>query len=186
MKKKILIILTLILLAFIAGYQTQKILNSIDTLTTKENDNIQTIIQAFKTNNKTECPIPTTNQTNEKPSPKDRISQDQIKIYKDKVVLDIQNVLWAKIADTNSMDPIIDSNAHVLQIKPKSEQELQIGDIITYYHIKSGHNVIHRIIEISQDENGWYALTKGDNNKLPDSEKVRFAQIKKVLIGIIY
>ena len=51
-------------------------------------------------------------------------------------------------------------------------------------YLKEG--VIHRIAEISNDEQGWYAIVKGDNNEAPDPERVRFEQIKKVLVGVLY
>ena len=36
------------------------------------------------------------------------------------------------------------------------------------------------------DNEGWYAITKGDNNVVEDNWKVRFEQIEGIVIGIIY
>lgn len=123
---------------------------------------------------------------NELNSPSDWIKQDQIKIYKNFVVIKIKNATWARFANTNSMDPILDETSHSIEIKPTYATNLKVGDIISY---KAGFVkgvIIHRIIQIGQDEQGWYAITKGDNNKHPDPLKVRFSQIKGVLVGVIY
>jgi hypothetical protein len=36
------------------------------------------------------------------------------------------------------------------------------------------------------DKEGWYAVTKGDNTGMNDPDKVRFEQIKFVLVGVLY
>ena len=46
--------------------------------------------------------------------------------------------------------------------------------------------IIHRVIDTGRDKEGTYYITKGDNNPVKDSEKVRFNQIKGLLIAIIY
>ena len=118
----------------------------------------------------------------EQPGPSDWIVEDSIHVYKDRVVLDVTDVQWATFTDTNSMDPVFDVGAHVLQLEPKQE-DLRVGDIISYH--KGESIIIHRIVEIGFDTQ-WYAITKGDNNDAPDSDKVRFNQIDRVVIGVLY
>ncbi len=140
---------------------------------------------------KLEYPKSFENNNIKKLTPKDRIKEEQIKIYDDKIIIELKNAEWSKFENTNSMMPFLDENSNAIQIKPKSEEELQVGDIISYeYNItENGETktitIIHRIIKIGKDENGWYAITKGDNNKKED-EKVRFSQIKRVLVAVIY
>lgn len=122
----------------------------------------------------------------EKPSPQDWIKESQIHVYSDKIVIDLKNALWAKFTDTNSMDPVFDKGNNALQIVPSSAEQLAVGDIITYKSKYLNDAIIHRIIAIGTDSEGWYAITKGDNNDVPDPEKVRFNQVKKVLVGILY
>ncbi len=125
-------------------------------------------------------------------TPKDRVKEEQIKVYKDKIVLKIKNAEWSKFGNTNSMIPFLDENSNAIQIKPKTEKELKEGDIISYSYTIIDEKrtrkeiIIHRIIKIGYDEKGWYAITKGDNNKKEDPEKVRFSQVKRVLVAIIY
>ncbi len=121
-------------------------------------------------------------------TPKDRIKESQIKVYRDKIIIELKNAEWSKFKDTGSMKPFLDEKSNAIEVKPKSEKDLQIGDIVSYNYNENGKNitVIHRIIKIGYDDKGWYAITKGDNNKEVDPKKVRFSQIKRVLVAIIY
>jgi len=57
-------------------------------------------------------------------------------------------------------------------------------DIIIYNANWFPEPVIHRIIDIKEDENGVYYITKGDNNPAPDPEKVRPSQVTARVIKI--
>ncbi|MBI4147926.1 hypothetical protein HY490_01415 [Candidatus Woesearchaeota archaeon] len=118
------------------------------------------------------------------PSPKDRVPEDRIHVFPNQVLIDIRGAQWSKFTDTNSMDPVIDREANALQIVPAAPEEIQAGDIISY---ESDYGtIIHRVIETGKDKDGWYARAKGDNNPSADPDKIRFAQIKRVVVGIIY
>jgi len=120
-------------------------------------------------------------------SPFARISQDKIHVMKDRVVIEMNDPQWATFTDTNSMDPVFDSGHYALQVVPETDNDIHVGDIISYTHpsISQG-NLIHRVIQVGTDAEGWYAITKGDNNPLPDPGKVRFSQVKRVVAAIIY
>ena len=120
----------------------------------------------------------------ERPSPSDWIKEDQIFVYSDRVVIYMDNPEWAKFTDTNSMDPVFDAGSNALEIVPSSPDVLNVGDIIAY-DIPEG-TVIHRIVKTGSDESGWYAIVKGDNNPGPDPDKVRWEQVRRVLVAIIY
>lgn len=122
----------------------------------------------------------------ERLSPYDHVKESQISVYKDKIVIDINNAIWARYTDTNSMDPLFDKGANGIEISPDSPEDLHIGDIIAYDAEWADGVVIHRIIEIGNDEQGIYFITKGDNNPIQDPEPIRFPQVKYILIGIIY
>lgn len=128
--------------------------------------------------------IPYTPSSPDLMSPSDTIKQHQINVYDKRVVIDIE-AEWAKIANTKSMDPILDEGTFVLQIVPKSENEIHLGDIVTYVS-PSGLRIIHRVIGIEEDEEGKYYILKGDNNLKPDPYKVRFNMIDRKLVGILY
>ena len=120
----------------------------------------------------------------EKTSPSDHVRENQIKVYNDRVELDIKNAIWSKFTDTNSMDPFLDEGSNGIEIVPTNESQIKIGDIISY-ESKDGI-IVHRVIAIGNDEDGNYFIVKGDNNPVQDPNKVRFSQIKGILVGIIY
>jgi hypothetical protein len=122
----------------------------------------------------------------EKISPYDRIRESQIHVLNNRVVIDIADPEWASFTDTNSMDPLFDYGSNAIEIVPKSSDELHVGDIVSYRSEYAEGVIIHRIIKIAEDEKGWYAVLKGDNNEKADPGKIRFDQIERVLVAIIY
>jgi len=119
-------------------------------------------------------------------SPQNHLGEDKIHVYEDRIILDLADASWSTYADTNSMDPIIDINANGIEIRPQSIRDVGVGDIISFR--KQGINglVVHRVVEIGTDSNGWYVITKGDNNPTQDPGKVRFEDIHGVVVGVIY
>ncbi len=117
-------------------------------------------------------------------SPGNWVQEEQIKVYKDMVVLDIPNAQWAGFTNTNSMDPLLDEDAHAIELKPASPDAIQIGDVISYHG--SYGIIVHRVIEKGTDEEGIYYLVKGDNTTVRDPFKVRFEQVEGVVIAVIY
>ena len=122
----------------------------------------------------------------EKASPHDRVKMEDIKVYNDQVVLSISNPEWAYYVDTNSMDPVIDSDANTIQIVPKTKEEIHVGDIVAYESDFHEGIITHRVVEISSDSDGWYAVLKGDNNDRADPGRVRFSQIRRIVVAVIY
>jgi signal peptidase I len=117
-------------------------------------------------------------------SPSNRINENQIIMEDDRITILLNNALLAKFTETGSMLPVLDGNTNALEIIPRNYTELQPGDIISYK--LDNKIIIHRIIEIGLDDDGWYAYTKGDNNAEKDPEIVRFNQVQRVVVGILY
>ena len=124
--------------------------------------------------------------SNELNSPHDHIKESQIHVYDDKVVINLQNAEWASFTDTNSMDPVFDYGSNAIEIIPQSTEQIHLGDIISYQSKYSDLPIIHRVVNIGEDSNGWYCKVKGDNNNTPDLEKIRFNQVKRLVVAIIY
>lgn len=118
--------------------------------------------------------------------PTNHVSEDSIRVYKKGVLLSIENVTWSRFTDTHSMDPVLNKDANGLEIKPDSENDIAVGDIISYTSEFADGLIIHRVIAQGYDDSGWYVYVKGDNLNSPDPGKIRFSQIHGVLIGIIY
>lgn len=126
----------------------------------------------------------------EQPSPRDRINMSRVHVYENYIVIDIINATWSTVRDTNSMDPLIDINDKVIYMKPLSIKDIQIGDIISFQPSDktwgNGSKILHRVYNIDYDEMGTYYITKGDNVKLPDTEKIRFNEIDGIVVALIY
>ncbi|MEM4260442.1 MAG: signal peptidase I [Candidatus Woesearchaeota archaeon] len=119
-------------------------------------------------------------------SPADRISQDQIKVYNDRVVIYIDNPQWASFTPTGSMEPVLNEKTNAIEIKPKSIEDIKVGDIISYKSKYVDGILIHRVIYKGNDEEGAYVIVKGDNNPVSDPGRIRFNQIERVVVGLIY
>lgn len=116
-------------------------------------------------------------------SPFNWLNEEDIIILHDKVILNIKNASLSRYADSGSMIPVLDKGTNGIRIKPESEKDIHIGDIITYE--KQGDLIVHRVVDIGEDEQGVYFIMKGDNNELSDG-KVRFKDIKYVTIALVY
>lgn len=119
-------------------------------------------------------------------SPFDHINENQIHVLNDKVVIDLKNPQWASFTDTNSMDPVLDAEAHAIELIPKSPEEIHTGDIVSYVPGFGTGTIIHRVKKIGYDSDGWYAIMKGDNLSNEDPGKVRFDQVRRFVVAIIY
>lgn len=154
--------LLLIGLAFIAGFAA-------DTVMTTAN---------------TEQPLGNTSGLS---MPKDRISEDQIQVYDNRVSLDIDNPQWSRFTATKSMVPFLDKGANAVQVAPGQDcTNIQKGDVISYDSSHADGIIIHRVIKQGIDEKGIYFIAKGDNNSDADPERVRCEQIERVLVAVIY
>tara|TARA_Y100000294_G_scaffold159554_1_gene162574 strand:+ start:58 stop:519 length:462 start_codon:yes stop_codon:yes gene_type:complete len=120
----------------------------------------------------------------ERNSPQDWIKEEQIRVFKDKVVIELSDATWASFTNTNSMDPFIDENSHAIELTPQKPDDVQIGDVISYS--SSYGQIIHRVIEKNVDEKGDYYIVQGDNNPLADPIKVRFDDVTGVVVAVIY
>jgi signal peptidase I len=120
---------------------------------------------------------------NNKTAPFDFVKENQIEIYENYVLIRVKNASLGKYAPTGSMIPVLDSDSNGIRIVPQSEEDIHVGDIITFS--KENSLIVHRVIDKNIDESGTYFITKGDNNQINDG-KIRFKDIKYITIGIIW
>ncbi len=133
-----------------------------------------------------EAPFTFTFKSPELDSPADHIREDQIRVYQDRIEIDLQDAMWARFTDTNSMDPIFDAEANTIEIRPESASDIHVGDVVSYRPRNMDTLIVHRVVRTGNDRDGWYAIAKGDNVEQPDPDKIRFDQINGVLVAIIY
>jgi len=116
-------------------------------------------------------------------APFDFVNENQIQIFDDKVVINVQGASIGKYAPTGSMLPVLDQGSNGIRIVPESESDIHVGDIISFE--SDNMLIIHRVVKIGKDNEGVYFITKGDNNNIND-EKIRFKDIKYITIGVIW
>ena len=130
----------------------------------------------------------------QKTAPFPRITKGEIHLYPDKVVIDVKDPQWATFEGSKSMAPVFDQGHYAIEVAPQSMQDIHVGDIISYESQYATGTLVHRVVELGQDDgsgtrdtrDGWYAIAKGDNNPTPDPGKIRFSQIKRVMAVVIY
>lgn len=83
---------------------------------------------------------------------------------------------------SESMEPTLEIDDVVIVQKCDTLQ-LQKGDIITFQ--QDGRIISHRILDVTKEKGAIKFETKGDNNEIPDPEKVEAGQVYgKVLFKI--
>lgn len=117
------------------------------------------------------------------PSPQSRLHLSQLQFYDNRLVIASPGILLSSYAPTGSMLPTLDSGMKGLNIRPLSRDDIQVGDIITFN--RGNISITHRVISKGHDRDGWYSITRGDNNIFSDG-KIRFPDISAVQIGVIY
>lgn len=116
-------------------------------------------------------------------APHDWISEENIHVYRDRIVIDIDDASVSRYADTGSMKPVFDKGANGIRVVPQNEEGIHVGDIVTFE--REGLLIVHRVIETGDDEQGRYFITQGDNNNVSDG-KIRFKDIKYVTVAVVY
>lgn len=116
-------------------------------------------------------------------SPANFLDEKDILIFEDMVILKVKGASLSNYAGTGSMEPLINSKTNGIRIVPESEEDVAVGDIVSYLY--EDKLIVHRVIEKSKDEEGIYFITKGDNSEFYD-DKIRFEDIKYKTIGVIW
>jgi len=130
-----------------------------------------------------EVPLSVDNLEFDLEAPSDWIGEKDIRIYRDKVVIFIDDATLSNYAPTGSMRPVLDYLANGIRIVPESEEDVSVGDIVSYR--SEGVLIVHRVVEKGFDEKGVYFVLRGDNNVGVDG-KVRFEDIEYVTVGVIW
>ncbi len=128
------------------------------------------------------------NRSRDLPHPYARIPLQDVHVYNSRVVIDVPGAIPVLLADTHSMDPLADNDSKVIAVAPQDERDIYVGDIVGYHcsSCNATEVIMHRVVAIGTDSEGTYYTLKGDNNVVPDPDKVRFSQIRTVVVGIIY
>jgi len=130
-----------------------------------------------------EVPFATGFASYDSSAPNDWVSDDDIIVFDDKVVLRISGVTLSSYADSGSMKPVFDEGANGIRVVPESVDDVEVGDIVSYRF--DSFLIVHRVVEKGVDSEGVYFITQGDNNIFSD-DKIRFEDIEYVTVGVIW
>lgn len=123
----------------------------------------------------------------ERISPNDWVDYKQIIYDKKTKLLTIKlepNIKIFSIADTDSMDGLMDIGHNVIATDNFDKGMLAPGDIVIYQVYTT--KIVHRIVSIKEDANGRIYRCRGDNNVDNDPYLLRDLHIKYLVLGIIY
>jgi len=165
MKKKYIFVFVCVIIATIAITKSFGTMNSLESPLELDSSNAKLKISSFSDS---------------------RLQKEDIRIYEDKVIVSVDSPVIARFTDTDSMKPTFDSEANAIEIVPESPEEINVGDIASYYSNIANTVIIHRVVETGYDEQGWYAYFEGDALDERDPEKVRFNQIQRVVVMMIF
>jgi signal peptidase len=99
------------------------------------------------------------------------------------IIIGIVVAQHMNVVVSGSMEPVLFRGDIV--IIDSNPSTVQVGDIVVYKATWFPQPVIHRVIEIGQDQNGTTAMkTKGDNNPQPDPALVYPDQIVSKVVTI--
>ncbi len=115
--------------------------------------------------------------------PSNRISDDNITVFNNRIVIRVANATVSNYANSGSMEPILGKGANGIRIVPRSTEDIRVGDIVSYKFGKM--LVVHRVIKKGRDNKGVYFIMQGDDNIMNDG-KIRFGNIKYVTVGILW
>ena len=121
------------------------------------------------------------------PGPADVLLDNDVHVLPNKVEILQAGIIPAVFEDTNSMAPVLDTQTLALELTITDPSQVQVGDIVSYETpLAPGAFIVHRVVEIGTDDDGWYAVMKGDNLQTTDPGKVREDQLRRKVIGSLY
>ncbi|MGV8087123.1 MAG: hypothetical protein ACP5N1_05835 [Candidatus Woesearchaeota archaeon] len=194
----VILVLAIITLSFIQYYSTQNIRLVSDKLKYIEerdscfNSYLNNRIDGIESNNYTQIELTCQKDytliinNEELENLPSRLLPNDIQVYDDRVIITINNSSWAIFKNTSSMLPIINHNTKAIEIKPEKMSDINIGDIVSFVSTTDNEIVVHRVIGKERDSDGYYLITKGDNNQNVDIDKVRFEQVQGVVVMLVY
>lgn len=117
--------------------------------------------------------------------PSDVLNEKDILVYPDRVVLLLRNATVVGYEDTGSMEPTLQRGTNGIRIVPRTEKEIEVGDIITFARANSSQFIVHRVVEKGSDDKGIFFITRGDSAEIAD-DPVRFSEIRYKTIALVY
>ena len=77
-------------------------------------------------------------------SPSDRIGEEDIILYEDKIVILVKNASISNYASSGSMIPRLDKGSNGIRIVPRIESEIRVGAIVRLMKVEE--LIVHRFV----------------------------------------
>ena len=119
-------------------------------------------------------------------SPSDWIHDEDVTTADTALTVQLDEPLVTHFANTNSMDPVLDEFTNGVEVKAHDVSDIHVGDIVAYFSEYSRQYIVHRVVKINYDSEGWYAIMRGDNQLYSDPGRIRWDQIEGVTVGLLY
>lgn len=121
------------------------------------------------------------------PGPTTSLQANQVHVFNDHVRIDLKGAIPAVFTDTDSMGATLDKGTIAIEVPITDIDQLQEGDIGSYVTpLAPGATIIHRVVETGVDEEGPYWIFQGDGLSTTDPAKVRFEQLRREVVGLLY
>jgi signal peptidase len=87
----------------------------------------------------------------------------------------------------DSMEPALYSGS-LLVTRQTSPEDVRAGDIVVFPEVSEGNrNIVHRVVALQDDGQRIVAITKGDNNPVPDPEALMLdGPVSRLVLTIPY
>lgn len=116
------------------------------------------------------------------PSPSDTLNESSFLLLNDRLIIRIDNASISSYSNTGSMLPFLTNYSHGLRIHPATEQDIHVGDVVSFNN--NNKTIVHRVVRIENSNATTYFITRGDNSITED--RIEFKDIEWKIIGILY
>jgi signal peptidase I len=111
-----------------------------------------------------------------------RIPFDAYKVYPDNIQVDYPGLKYAKVS-SDSMAPLITHDSVVFEKAPESPDDINMGDVISFYEPSVDGTVLHMVVGIIQSDTATFYKTKGVANPEADPWLVPYGNVKGIMVG---
>ena len=113
-----------------------------------------------------------------------QIPFESIKVYPSDVRINYPGLRYARVK-SNSMAPLITDTSTVLERAPSSQDDIHVGDVISFYEPSVDDVVLHLVTRIEKTQGKNTYRTKGLANENEDAWLVPYDNVKGILVGIV-
>ena len=116
-------------------------------------------------------------------SPSASIDYGNFAVWGEYLVLENEDYLLSKVHGS-SMRPVM-ADGGIILVKPATKDDIAVGDFIGYQKT-GGQLTFHQVVEIGEDDQGWFCWTKGTSCFKKDALIIREDDAKYKVMAVFY